>query len=220
MNATPRSNSRTSRLWLFTLALAGALLALLRPTPAKAHCDSVNGPVVDAARKALAARDVSLVLPYLPASAEEELTAAFEHTLKVRALGGEAAKLSDRYFFETAVRLHRAGEGAAYTGLKEDADFGPALEAADHALAHGSAAGVTALLTEAIEQGIATRFEAIETARAEAAAAGTVAANRERVEAELGFEKYVYDLYQMISGGAPGSDGPVEAAAAGHAHQH
>ena len=44
----------------------------------------------------------------------------------------EAAKtLADRYFMETAVRLHRLGEKAPYTGLKPaGTDFGPAIGAA------------------------------------------------------------------------------------------
>jgi hypothetical protein len=220
MLALFRSGMRTPRTWMLALAFVGSLVALLRPSAAQAHCDAVNGPVVDAARKALAAGDVSLILPYAPESAEAELTAAFAHTLEVRALGGEAAALADRYFFETAVRLHRAGEGAPYTGLKEDVDFGPALEAADEVLAGSSPEDVTALLVAAIENGVRDRYEAIKTTRTEATEAGTVEANRERVEAELGFEKYVYDLYQMITGGAAGTDGPAEAAAAGNGHKH
>jgi hypothetical protein len=38
--------------------------------------------------------------------------------LCVRTLDLEAKALADRYFFETLVRLYRAGEGAAYKGLK------------------------------------------------------------------------------------------------------
>ena len=46
-------------------AAAVALIGLLRPSSAKAHCDSVEGPVVAAARNALEAKDVALVLPYV-----------------------------------------------------------------------------------------------------------------------------------------------------------
>ena len=43
----------------------------------------------------------------------------------------EARELADRYFFETLVRIHRAGEGAPYTGLKPAGrDLGPAVPAA------------------------------------------------------------------------------------------
>ena len=39
---------------------------------------------------------------------------------------------------ETVIRLHRAGEGAAYTGLKTaGADYGPAIPAAEYAVETG-----------------------------------------------------------------------------------
>jgi len=47
--------------------------------------------------------------------------------------------MADTYFFETLVRMHRAGEGAPYTGLKPAGrDLGPAIPAADKALEDGS----------------------------------------------------------------------------------
>src|ERR1051325_223167 len=95
-----------------------AISIVLAPAKARAHCDSLDGPVVAAAREALARADVNLVLAWGPSDAEGEVRVAFEQTLVVRKLGREAAALADRYFFETVVRLHRQGEGASYTGLK------------------------------------------------------------------------------------------------------
>jgi hypothetical protein len=45
---------------------------------------------------------------------------------------------ADMYFFETLVRIHRAGEGASYTGLKPGAEIDPAIAMADEALESGS----------------------------------------------------------------------------------
>ena len=81
------------------------------------HCDSLDGPVVIAARTALDADDVNVVLPFVPEEAEEEVRASFTSVTRVRGLGDEAREEADRHFFETVVRLHRAGEGAPYTGL-------------------------------------------------------------------------------------------------------
>ena len=75
------------------------------------HCDALDGPVVGAARAALGATDVDLVLPYVHADREPEVRDAFERVLKVAALGDEARELAERWFFETVVRVHRAGEG-------------------------------------------------------------------------------------------------------------
>ena len=90
------------------------------------HCDSLDGPVVQAALRALDADNVDLVRPYVHESGEAELRQAFDLSRKARAQGPEAREVADRYFFETAVRIHRTGEGAAYTGLKPAGlDVGP-----------------------------------------------------------------------------------------------
>ncbi len=185
--------------WTLLTLVVGAFI-FGQPAPASAHCDSVNGPVVMAAQQALEQGDVKLVLPYIQAEAEAELTAAFQHTLEVRRLGAEAQELADHYFFETAVRLHRQGEGAAYTGLKTETDHGPALAAAEEALEADALETVYLVLDQAMQQGVAEKYEAVQMARAIAAEENTVEAQRERVEAELIFEKYVYELYTAALG--------------------
>lgn len=196
--------ARRARRWalVLALALASGAIATSWPSPAEAHCDSINGPVVFAARQALAAGNADLILPYVKPDAETELIGAFQRTLVARQAGGEAGLIADRWFFETAVRLHRAGEGAAYTGLKEIAELDPALAAADEALETGDLHEVTAVLMEAVQTGVAQRYHAVQEARELAAREGTVAANRERVEAELGFENYVYALHLAAEGSA------------------
>lgn len=196
--------TRRGRLWALALilALASGAIATTWSTPAEAHCDSISGPVVGAARQALAAGDANLILPYVKPEAEAELTAAFQRTQVARQAGGEAGLLAERWFFETAVRLHRAGEGAPYAGLKEIADLDPALAAAEGALETGDLREVTAVLTDSIQTGLSQRYHAVQEARELAAREGTVAANRERVEAELGFETYVYQLHLATQGAA------------------
>lgn len=93
-----------------------------------------------------------------------------------------------------------------------ETDFGPALEAAYHALETGSLRGVYAVLDEAIRHGVTERYHAVEVSRERAAYEGSVAVNRERAEAELLFEKYVYELYPAALGQAPSAEG-------GHAHE-
>lgn len=75
------------------------------------HCDSLDGPVVRAAQLALATGEVARILPYVPAATEDEIVAAFELALAVRTLTPDARILADTAFFETVVRVHRAGEG-------------------------------------------------------------------------------------------------------------
>ena len=105
---------------------------------ARAHCESVDGPVAKAVQKALDNGNLNPVLAYAPAAAEAEILAAFEKSRKVRGLGADARALADQAFMETVIRLHRAGEGATYTGLKPAGiDYGPVIPAAEHAVETG-----------------------------------------------------------------------------------
>lgn len=137
------------------VALPLANLAFSRP--AAAHCDTTRGPVVTAARAALDARDPSLVLHWVPPEDEPEVRDAFQHTMGVRALGPAARELADRYFFETLIRIHRAGEGAPYTGLTEG-EPEPIIVTTDRALERGSADQLEEQLVAAVRLGLAERF--------------------------------------------------------------
>ena len=101
--------------------LAG--LAVLLPRAVFAHCDTMDGPVVAAAKAALEKGDVTPVLKWVAKDREGEIRTAFQKTLAVRSKGPEAKELAHMYFFETLVRIHRAGEGAPYTGLQPVVQF-------------------------------------------------------------------------------------------------
>jgi len=177
---------------------------------AQAHCDSVDGPVAKAAQKALDAGNVNLALPFAPAKAEPELKAAFAQSLKVRTLSPQAKALADRAFIEVTVRLHRAGEGAAYTGLKPAGlDYGPAIPAAERAIATGDLAKVKALIDKEIQHGLHARLSHVREAQQasiEPRTADDVAAARARASAELGFVTYVESLRQAAHGAAGHAD--------------
>lgn len=92
------------------------------------HCDTMDGPVVKAAARALAESDAALVLPYVPREGEDEVKEVFGKTVALRGQGDEAREVADRYFFETVVRIHRAGEGEPFTGLMPAGlDHGPVI---------------------------------------------------------------------------------------------
>src|SRR5512142_1089790 len=143
--------------WLPAMAAAVVLLAC--PAPAHAHCDTLDGPVVKAARAAIAANDVTRVLQWVKPEHEAEIRAAFDQTMRVRRAGADAQALADRYFFETLVRVHRLGEGAPYTGLQPAGSVEPAIALADQALEKGSPDALTKELTAAVAAGLRERFE-------------------------------------------------------------
>lgn len=188
------------------LTIAAVLMGLLlAPADARAHCDAVDGPVATAALKALDTANVQLVFPYVPQPAEPELESAFQQAAAVRRLGPEAKALADRHFMETAVRLHRAGEGAPYSGLlPAGADFGPAIPAAEEALESGELRPLLDLLSQEIGKEVSERFahaRALQTAGKEPSEGAQVPAARERVSAELAFIGYVEGIYLAATAG-------------------
>jgi len=119
--------------------LLAAFALLTAVARVSAHCDTINGPVVAAAKAALNSGDVTPVLKWVRAEDEPEIKAAFARSMAVRSKGKEASELADLYFFETVVRIHRAGEGAPYTGLKAAGEgITSLIRAADSAIEGGS----------------------------------------------------------------------------------
>src|SRR5690349_12954266 len=104
------------------------------------HCDSLDGPVVKAAKRALETHNVDFVLPYVAPEAEQEVKDEFDQVAAVRFKSGALAQqVADRYFYNTVVRLHRAAEGAPFTGLKPaGADTSPVVPLAEQAIEEGS----------------------------------------------------------------------------------
>lgn len=178
----------------------------------------MDGPVIKAAKKALETGDVNLVLMWGQPSAEEEITRAFAHTLEVPKLSADAKKLADMYFFETLVRIHRAGEGEPYTGLKPAGlDMGPAIAAADKAVESGSAKEVLTILNEAVHHGLHERFMQIMAKKK--FHSSDVSAGREFVQAYVNFVHFVERIYESTQKAAHGQD-ESETEAELHQHNH
>jgi hypothetical protein len=153
----------------------------------------MGGPVVMTAQVALDNGDVTPVLKWVKPEQEAEIRQAFRKTLGVRAMGAQGKELADMYFFETLVRLHRAGEGAPYTGLKPAGAVEPIVAASDKALETGSADALVKDLTEAVAAGIRDRFTRALEARKHAEE--SVAAGRAFVKAYVEFTHYVERLH-------------------------
>ena len=164
------------------------------------HCDGMDGPAVTAAQQALVKGDVNLVLIWVSANDEAEIRKVFAKTLAVRKLNAEARELADLYFFETLVRIHRAGEGGPYTGLKPAGrDLGPAIPAADKAIETGVVEPLVKLITSESANGIRERFQKVTAAKR--FNAEDVSAGRGYVKAYFEFVHYVEGLHEAVQGG-------------------
>lgn len=161
------------------------------------HCDSLDGPVVAAARYALTIDDVGYVLPYVPADAEDEVRDAFARVMPLQTGDRAAAEVARRWFFETVVRLHRAGERAPYTGLKPAGlDVGPVIPLAEKAIESGDPEEVHQLLATDLHSELARRLRHVRQLAADKDA--SIAAGRAYVQAMLGFQVYANRIHQTV----------------------
>ena len=159
------------------------------------HCDSLDGPVVRAAQRALDTGNVALVLPFVPKGGEKEVSETFAKIMAARMPNAVCREVADRYFFETVVRVHRAGEGAPFTGLKPAGlDVGPVIPVAEKAIETDDAAALEDILVAAVREELARRFHHFGHLRA-GAHRGLDGA-RAYVEAMLGLQVWAHSLHE------------------------
>ena len=170
------------------------------PVCAFAHCDTLDGPVVEAGRKALENGDVKSAIIWVKHEHEAEIETVFKKVLAVRKLGTEAKDVADMFFFETLVRLHRAGEGAAYTGLKPaGTKVDPVIAAVDKAVETGSIDSLSKGLRNEVGAGLERRFKDVVAKKKRATK--DVEAGREFVAAYVELTHYAEGIHNAAAGG-------------------
>jgi len=178
------------------LGIAACTALILSTTrDAAAHCDTLDGPVIQDARKAIDAKDITPILKWVKPKDEKAVKTAFNKVLTGKSKNQEE---TEHTFFATLVKIHRAGEGAPFTGLKPAGSVEPAVAEADKALASGSADALVKLITDDVAAGIKKRYE-------HAAATykhkdESIAQGREFVEAYVEYTHYVERLHQDATG--------------------
>jgi hypothetical protein len=198
-----------------TVAASGIVaagLSVLLAGSALAHCDTTSGPVIPEAKAALDKGDVTPILKWIKKDNEAEIKAAFTKAVAVRAKGPEAKELADQYFLETLVRLHRAGEGAAYTGIKDE-PVEPIVVMSDKALADGSADEMIKKISGHMAAVIKEKFTKVVDAKKNKDK--SVEAGREFVEAYVIYVHYVEGIHAAIMS-AGGRHAEASTGAAAH----
>jgi hypothetical protein len=204
---------------LIGLAIAAGALAIFSFTGgASGHCDTESGPVAVAARQSLESGDFGPIRIWVGPEQEVELQTAFARSLPVYREGGKGKELAERYFLETAVRLHRAAEGMTYSGLKPAQPLPADVAAAEKALEAGEVKIVARLLKEELDKKLQPLFERAMKARKHRG--DSVQAGRDWVDAYVKYVIYVHGLHRSIQAGPAHGVGHPEGDHEGEAADH
>ena len=198
------------------IVIVVATLSLWITSYAAAHCDTMDGPVIQDARKALADKDVTPVLKWVQAKDEKGVKVAFKKALAAQ--GKKQQQAAENKFFESLVRVHRAGEGAPFTGLKPAGEVEPVIAEADQSLTGGSPDGLIKKVTDTVDRGIRQRYEKV--AEALKQKDESVQKGREYVAAYVEYTHYVERLQMDAQGHAAHHGEPVHKKHVTKKHEH
>ena len=198
------------------IVIVVATLSLWITSYAAAHCDTMDGPVIQDARKALADKDVTPVLKWVQAKDEKSVKVAFKKALAAQ--GKKQQQAAENKFFESLVRVHRAGEGAPFTGLKPAGEVEPVIAEADQSLTGGSPDGLIKKVTDTVDRGIRQRYEKV--AEALKQKDESVQKGREYVAAYVEYTHYVERLQMDAEGHAAHHGETAHKKVQKHEHGH
>jgi len=193
-----KSTMQTKARAMQALMLVAPVLML--SSMAFAHCDSLDGPVIQDARLALTNNNVNPVLKWVDKKDEGRIIEVFTKTVALRSNGGDIREMVDNYFFETLVRIHRESEGEGFTGLKPAGSVDPGIDAADQALETGDGTELAKKISNVVYEGIRKRFEV--TMKKKKQANKSVEDGREYVNAYVQYVHLVEQIHLLVSHGA------------------
>ncbi len=171
-----------------TLTLAATIIIMM-PLTASAHCDTMDGPTVIDGVSAMENNNINYVLKWVQPEYEDELTNAFNLSMKVKDLSPEAREIAERYFFENLVRIHRVGEGAPYDGVKPSGTpIDEKVAAADKSIEIGNLSPLDGMIDEEKIPELTERFEKVMSLKDYDV--NDVEAGREYIEAYVKFFKF------------------------------
>ncbi len=185
-----RKRTRDLRIGLVPLLILSMLILSTNVT--FAHCDTMDGPLIKDARQAIDLNNVNYALKWVSSENEAEIKNAFYLMMKVRDLSPEAKELSEKYFFETLVRVHRSREGVPYTGIKPSGTpIDDKVLAADESIEIGNLSPLKELVSKDKLQELTKRFNKVMSLKN--FDVNNVTAGREYIEAYVQFFKFAED---------------------------
>lgn len=181
--------------WLVLILASSVVLLFLSAHRSEAHCDTPEGPVISDAVKAFETRSPDLVLKWVRQEDEDEIREAFQKALKVSDFGEESREMARMWFFETLVRVHRAGEGAPYEGLRPSDSVSPVVKLADEALEKSDVRELAEKISAHVKDSVTKRFEHARSLKAESCRSPE--AGRKYVKAYVDYVHYVENIHGM-----------------------
>ena len=185
---------------LITISFTSSLLLMCFSANVFSHCDSLDGPVIKDAKRALAAQDITPVLKWIDPLDQAEVTSAFKAAIEIRLKSDEVRDVADIYFFETLVRIHRKSEGEGFTGLKPAGSAEPVIVAADRALEDGDIEALADKISSAVRKGIIARYQ--DTNKKKKSSDESVEKGREFVKAYVQYTHFLEAIHHIVSQGA------------------
>ncbi|MDR7855243.1 DUF6448 family protein [Tissierella sp.] len=152
---------KKSRIFKSVMGLMTAIaIMIMLPISASAHCDTMDGPTVIDGLEAMEENNINHALIWVMPDYEAEITEVFELSMKVKDLSPDAKALAEQYFLSELIRVHRAGEGAPFTGVKPSGTtVDKVVIAADESIAIGDLSPMEGLIEEERMQELEERFD-------------------------------------------------------------
>ncbi|HAQ21866.1 MAG TPA: hypothetical protein DCR40_21945 [Prolixibacteraceae bacterium] len=189
VEADNSGNSQKGKMLNKLVALFIFFLLVLSTSVSFAHCDTMEGPLVLDAKKAISQNNVNIVLKWVQAANETEIKDAFNQMMKVRVISADAKDLAEKYFFDTLVRIHRAGEGVTFTGVKPaGTPIDEKIKAADKSIEAGNLSPLKGKVSKNDLPELTERFEKVISLKN--FDVNNVKAGREYIEAYVQFFKF------------------------------
>lgn len=192
-----------------TFVAAAAIMTII-PLTASAHCDTMEGPTVADGYKAIESGNVNYALKWVQPEYETDITNKFNLIMKMKDLSPEAEEVAEQYFFSELVRVHRAGEGAAFDGLKPSGTpVDEVVAAADESIEVGNLGPIKELHEEGLipeerMSEIEERFEKVMSLKDYDV--NDLEEGREYIESYVGFFKYAEGEEEGHGAGAHGKE--------------
>lgn len=198
MKTKLKKQSKLKRFSLIAMILIS--IVTISTTNSYAHCDSYDGPTIQDAYKALETNNVQLVLKWISEDQEEEIIGLFNKTYQLKSGDQKIYEIVEKHFLETLVRLHRATEGAPYTGLKPAGTTKKIITMSDKAIESGSIDDLMKKLNSHVESVIREKYN--EVLALEKVKNQSVEKGRAYVKAYVEYTHLLEGIHDMIENGA------------------